>query len=118
MSSPSEGHGWRRFEKEFRDWAARDPRTEPGKAARLVLEKLPARRRAIAPWWLAAAAVALAALGVSLWLARDGRPASASFGTVVSSPVLREDVVVWWIEPDTPVYFVLGQDGRGMGGGR
>jgi hypothetical protein len=118
MRSLGDGNGWIRFERDFRAWAAREPLTEPRKAARLVIEKLPERRRPIPLWRLAAAAVMLVGLGTTLWLARDGRPVASSVGTVVPSPALPEDVVVWWIEPDTPVYFVLGQGGHGMGGER
>jgi hypothetical protein len=117
MSTRDDG-GWRRFEEEYREWAGREPRTEPRRAARLLVATLPDRRRAVARPWLAAAAVALALLGASLWMARHGRPSSTVVGTVAPSPVLQEGVVLWWIEPDTPVYFVLGPDEHGTGGVR
>ncbi len=119
MSSPDGERDWRRFEAGLREWARREPRTTPETAAGRVLDRLPARRRKSGAWWLAAAAaVVLAGLAGVWWAARDGHPAPTVVGTVVRAPVLEEGVVVWWIEPDTPVYFVLGPERSGTGGVR
>jgi hypothetical protein len=118
--SPQNGDGgWRRFEENFREWVGRDTRTAPERAAQRVLERLPAREGALAPWRIAAAAVlTLAALGAIWWGARGDHPVSTAVGSVMSSPVLQEGVVLWWIEPNTPVYFVLGPPGPETGGVR
>ncbi len=119
MSSPDGDRDWRRFEAGLREWAAREPRTPPEQAARRVLERLDARRPTAGRWWLAAAAVlAVVALLGFWWAARRGSPAPTAVGTVYRSPLAPEGVVLWWIDPDTPVYFVLGPERPLRGGVR
>jgi hypothetical protein len=61
---------------------------------------------------LAGVAVAAVALIGAGWLAlRNGEvppalPTSSQVATM-HTPALDENVVLWWVDPETPVYFVL-----------
>jgi hypothetical protein len=73
-------------------------------------------RRPRRPHLLALAAAVVLALAA--WLAiRPASPPAPQHQAQVEPPiVLEEDVVVWWLDPETPVYFSLPQ-ARGDGGG-
>jgi hypothetical protein len=103
----------RRFDGALRRWGGRDPRTRPEAAATRVLAHLPSsawrfvHRRA-----LAVAAVAVLALIGLGWLAlrNGGVPPSLPMTSQVAAmhiPTLDDNVVLWWVDPETPVYFVL-----------
>jgi len=106
------------LEGELRRWGRRPPRTSPADAARRILTALEPRRRFHFPLRLAFASVAGTVLAVGLWLAmRNGEngagrveapsaPAAPAAGAAAAP--LEENVVLWWLDPDTPVYFVLG----------
>jgi hypothetical protein len=91
--------------------AGRSTRLSPTEAAQRVVRRLPDHRRARFSWTrvaLLAASVALVVLG-STWMTHvevDERPSRV--GTVIESPVMGPDVVVSWLDDQTPVYFVLG----------
>ncbi len=95
------------FDAALRRWGGRPPATPPATAADAVAARLETSRRA-APVrrWLAAAALAavLGALAVLWWA--HGRSRAAD-GIVAQLPPLEENVMVFYLDPDTPVYFVL-----------
>jgi len=64
------------------------------------------------------ALAATVVLALAAWLAlRPAAPPPALLQAQLEAPIaLEEDVVVWWLDPDTPVYFSLPQ-ARGDEGG-
>ena len=99
------------FDRELRRHASRPPATAPHDAAQRVLARIarPMPRRG---WlWLSATA----ALTALVLLVVRGRPvenppvpeANVVTPTVVIAEPLPENVVLWWIDPETPVYFVV-----------
>lgn len=119
-----------RFDEALRRWADRPSETDPSAAARQVLDRLeestPYRQRS---WWVAGAVgAALAAAALVLVLgawppeaSRDpgaapgaGRPADAVVADTfapdrvapdrVDTPTLDDDVVLIWLDQETPLY--------------
>ena len=110
-----------RFDTEFREWAREVPRTPAHVAARQVKARLdePGRRASRSGTWaprLAAACglVLIVASGVLLW--RPGTPTAPTPTSADALPVLPENVVVFWLDADTPVYFVVAPLGDSSGG--
>lgn len=101
------------LEDRIRQWGRRPPNTAAATAARRVVARLGARpgaREESRPWLRRvafAAAASLAALALWFVLAQPPRsvPESAS---VDLPPTLPENVVMFWLDADTPVYFVTG----------
>lgn len=101
-----------RFDAEFREWAREPPRTPAQAAARRVTARL-GEARPHGPTmgrWAPRVAVAcglalIAASGVLLW--RPPAPAPPASATADAPPVLPDNVVVFWLDPETPVYFVV-----------
>lgn len=96
----------RDFERELSDWGRRPARTPPDVAAARVIAGLPAQ-----PWWdvrrlaaAAAVAVLVVSIGAGWWIMQDNNPDLV----VLEPPLLDENVVLWWVDPETPVYFALG----------
>jgi hypothetical protein len=110
-----------RFDAALREWARGAPRTPARVAARRVSARIGTaghrgtRTTAWVPRLAAACGLALAvASGALLW--RSGTPAPAPTPAVDAPPVLPENVVVFWLDANTPVYFVVGPPGDPAGG--
>jgi len=108
-----------RFDAALRDWGGRGPRTPAATAAARVVSKIGERsaqgRTGLRlPRFMAAAAAAalVAVVAGVVWLSRDSGPAptpSASARTSVElPPALPDNVVQFWLDAETPVYFVTG----------
>lgn len=102
--------------------AARRPgRLTPEDAAQSVVRRLPQNREARFRWLrpTALAASLILAVGAATWmnLRRSAEP-PPRVGTVIEAPVMGTDVVVSWIDADTPVYFVLGAGSEDRGDDR
>ena len=99
------------FERDFRRSASAPPTMSPHEAARRVRERISkaSPRRA---WLLLPAAAMAAVLGLlaarALHVNVPTPPPRASVepGTPAVEP-LPDNVVLWWIDPETPVYFVV-----------
>ena len=90
------------FEERLRTWGGRPPSLAPAFAASRVVGQL--RERGAATPWLRLAAVAamLVLITVTAWIAAPSRsehPAVAMLGS--------DQIVQFWLDSDTPVYFVL-----------
>jgi len=105
-----------RFDRALREWAARPPATPAPAAAARIAARIPERAAGGGVWRFAAAAalVVIVLVGLSLFGSRGARPRQTAH--VNASPPLGDDVVVQWLDPDTPVYFVLPSDDRLKGG--
>jgi hypothetical protein len=109
------------FERALRAWGRRPPRLSAGSAAARIDERLDRRQLRLHPWRLVAAAATIVAIVGGVWLLSvDGPrspervgPAAPSPGPTV--PPLGDDVVLWWLDSETPVYFVI--DSPDSGGG-
>lgn len=105
-----------RFEQEFRRWGKRPPLTPPDVAGRRIAARLKPVRTVLPIWRMAAAAAAVVLLVCGTWagLKFTGGSAShsvpdaaAAHSTEFVPPPLDENVVLWWLDDETPVYFVL-----------
>jgi hypothetical protein len=100
------------FDDEFRRWASRPAGTSTRRASDRVAAALPDRQQTarLPLTFLAAAAALVMAVAGAMWVAtpRNAGAPSAARGVDSVRPLpLEENVVLWWIDPDTPVYFVL-----------
>jgi hypothetical protein len=109
------------LEKALREWAKASPRTPAADAARRVRERIraggPRPSRTRVGWQVVAIASALVvavAAATMLWRG-PGSPPGASRASG-APPVLPENVVVFWLDAETPVYFVVGPAGDAPGG--
>ena len=105
------------FEAALREWSDRPTVRSAASAVQTALGE-PARRTGAPAWWFpAAAAAAVLVVITGIWFisGRAPAPAPARLAAVASAP-LDDDVVLWWIDPDTPVYFVLDTGDAGRGG--
>ena len=113
MSGLERGRELEEFEARLREWGGRPPSLPPAIAANRVVGRLPERRSAV-PWlWLAAAAAMLVLIAVAAWVGSPGRAAAPVAAT--ASGVQSGDVVQFWLDAETPVYFVLPEFGQGKG---
>jgi len=96
-----------RFESALREWGKKPPRTPAEHAATRVLASLP--RHGTRTGWrrFAWAGAALVLLALVLWLTPARRAPQVASASVVAAP-LDENVVLWWLDDETPVYFVIG----------
>jgi hypothetical protein len=111
------------FDRALREWAKRDPRTPADAAATRVVARLGRRPVVRFGWRLAATTAATALLlAVGLWaVLGDGEPRRGTAQPTVDTaglvaPPLDSTVVLWWLDPETPVYFVLNHS-ESTGGG-
>lgn len=120
--SEREDQGMARFDDELRRWAGRPPRTPPETAGRRIAARLGPSRGGLPVWRMAAAAAAMLLMvwgGRSLLELGDGdRHGNGAPAAITSSedfvpPPLDENVVLWWLDDNTPVYFVLDSGDRG-----
>lgn len=102
MSGSEHERNVEQFEAQLRAWGGRPPSLAPAFAASRVVGQHPERRGAT-PWLrLAAVAAMLVLVAVTVWLSapsRSGHPAVAMLGS--------DQVVQFWLDSETPVYFVL-----------
>jgi hypothetical protein len=111
MSGSDHDRNVEQFEERLRRWGGRPPSLAPAFAASRVVGRL-RERGAATPWLrLAAATAMLVLITVTAWLAGPSRtehPAVAMLGS--------DQVVQFWLDSDTPVYFVLPPFGGETGG--
>ena len=96
-----------RFESALREWGKTPPRTPAEHAATRVLASLPRQpvgRQWWRPVWVAATALLIA---VTVWLIPSRHTPHVAQNGVAAAP-LDGNVVMWWLDDETPVYFVLG----------
>ena len=111
MSGLDQERNVEQFEERLRRWGGRPPSLAPAHAASRVVGQLPERRGAT-PWLrLAAVTAMLVLVAVTAWLGRPSRPSQAAMATVGS-----DQVVQFWLDSQTPVYFVLPPFGGESGG--
>jgi len=107
-----------RLEQAFREWGRRPPRVPARQAARQVVERLRPRRGAVATfrWALATAVATLTVLAVLVGPHAPEHAPSPRPPTRQAPMPLPENVVQWWLDADTPVYFILRPQGEPIGG--
>jgi hypothetical protein len=104
------------FDEGLKSWASRPPSTDPARAARRVLAALPARRAPRPLLRLAAVGAALVAIILGVLLGSPHLPSQTTRTTLADAPAhVDERVVQFWIDPQTPVYFVLSPLGSTQG---
>ena len=105
------------FDAALRDWANRPPETSPGAAAARVRARLSRSRPAHAKALLlsvAASVVAAVVAGIglrTLWSPPGIWLRDAARKTETALPPLPANVMVFWLDRDTPVYFVTAANG-------
>lgn len=111
-----------RFEQELRRWGSRPPLTPPERAGRRIAAGLKPLRSGLPVWRMAAAAAAVVLLICGTWaglkLTGGTLPHVQPNRTPANSaefvpPPLDENVVLWWLDDETPVYFVLSHGDAG-----
>jgi hypothetical protein len=106
-----------RFEKAFAEWAARPPRTPAMVGARRVLARATSTAAPL-PWArLLAAAVLVTLIVVTAWFGSGvaSRPTAVALADLAPAP-LPDNVMLWYVDPQTPVYLVLRPLGSQHGG--
>lgn len=104
-----------RFESVLREWGRRGSPTPAEFAATRVVAELPRPRpprRWPRPVW---AAAGLLLLLVALWLVPTQQAPQVARNGVAAAP-LDDNVVLWWLDDETPVYFVLAPTGESKEG--
>ena len=100
------------FEARLRRWGGRPPSLPPAFAASRVIGQLPGNRRAGVPWLrLAAVAAMLALVTVTVWVSAPPRRVPEAVAVLGS-----DQVVQFWLDSETPIYFVLPPFGGETGG--
>lgn len=100
-----------RFDEAFKSWAEQPASTPGDEAAQHVVARLPERRGL--RWFagsqlrLAAAAAGLALVLVVGWATRPQSPDPVALAQEVSLPLLQENVVLLWLDDQTPLYLTL-----------
>lgn len=98
-----------RFEERFGSWGRRPATLPPGVAAARILARIrPPRPGSGRAWRLACAAAILVAL-VGSWIVggRAGHAPSPPPLAEHETVPLPDNVMVIWLDPETPVYFVM-----------
>jgi hypothetical protein len=100
------------FEERLRSWGGRPPSLAPAVAANRVVGQLP--DRGTAPPWLRLVAVGalLVLISVAAWLGSPARQAPVADTVDVAG---SDEVVQFWLDPETPVYFILRKLGTDKG---
>ena len=109
------------IEAALREWANAPPRTPAAEAARQVRARVAAGRTrasrgAAWAWRLAAASAVAATVAAATLLWRAPGPSPPPPVAVDAPPVLPDNVVVFWLDAETPVYFVVGPPADPPGG--
>jgi hypothetical protein len=101
------------FESALRRWGEGPPKTPADAAVRRLV--LPPRTSPRLPLWrLAAAALLIWGVFLGTWYgALDPEPRSATTSTAMEP--LPDNVMVFWVDAQTPVYFVLSPPGSSKG---
>jgi hypothetical protein len=106
--------GEHRFDEAFKAWASAEPDTPARKAARQVMARLPERRpqRWFADGWLPVASVAaglalMLAVGWTLVPRAEMSEVSAVETLDLALPPLQENVVLLWLDEQTPLYLTV-----------
>jgi hypothetical protein len=113
-----EPHRSDRVEQALKDWGRRPPRTPASQAARRLVGMLRPRGSSAATvrWALATAIATLTVLAIVVGpRAPEHGPSPAPVVQQAPAP-LPENVVQWWLDADTPVYFILRPQGEPIGG--
>jgi len=111
MRGPEHERNVEQFEERMRRWGGRPPSLSPAHAASRVVGRLP-ERGAATPWLrLAAVTAMLVLVAVTAWLGRPSRAGQTAMATPGS-----DQVVQFWLDSQTPVYFVLPPFGGEAGG--
>jgi ferric-dicitrate binding protein FerR (iron transport regulator) len=116
MLKPTDERSVTAFEERLRERAGRPPSTPPEVAARRVLAALPGARRSFISWRVAAAAAAVLLVCAAAWVVSRSRGSTAARVAQVAPATLPDNVVQWWLDDGTPVYFVLGGSSSQRGG--
>lgn len=106
MTSTNPGQDFERFEAALRRWGARAPQTTSQQAAARVEARLQRQPRAASMPWLAAAAAMLVALALATVLGSPTGVANSHPVAEVTAP-LPDNIVVSWIDAQTPLYFIV-----------
>jgi len=100
-----------RFDEALKTWAKRSPQTPAHEAARQVVARLSERRTG---GWLmgnslrfATAAAGLALLLVVGWVTLPKAPGTLASTPEVALPPLPDDVVLLWLDDETPLYLTV-----------
>jgi hypothetical protein len=100
-----------RLEARIKEWGRRDPATPAATASRRVVQRLADQARP-RPWPRrigVAAAACLAGLAVWVTWPLDHPPRGTRPPLAAEAPApLPSNVVQFWLDPETPVYFVTG----------
>lgn len=113
MLEPERERALDQFEERLREWGARPPSLAAAIAAHRVLGHI-AGRHAGRPWLRLAAAAALVVLiAVAAWIGAPGRRPTPIATTAAGME--SGDVVQFWLDAETPVYFVLPEFGQEEG---
>jgi hypothetical protein len=108
--------GMERFDQELRRWGNRPPQTPPDEAGRRITSTLIPVRTGLPVWRMAAAAAAVVLLICGTWagltftdsaLPHVRSTEAPGHSAEFVPPPLDENVVLWWLDDETPVYFVL-----------
>ncbi|MCH9647479.1 MAG: hypothetical protein K0U98_04520 [Deltaproteobacteria bacterium] len=117
--SKKPGEDW---EDAWRVWLDRPPRKSPEQAARAVSDRLssskaPANRESWVWLWrplVAVAALLIAVAAVWLWVPwKEQKPKVMAAANELSLPSLGDDVLVIWLDSETPLYLTLASDPDG-----
>lgn len=101
------------FERALEEWGGRPPRTPAGTAATRLEARLGPRASRTRPWRLVAAAATVLVIVGGMWLVSlDGSRTPVPLDPAAPAPPpmnapLGDNVVLWWLDADTPVYFVI-----------
>jgi hypothetical protein len=111
MSGLDKERNVEQFEARLRRWGGRPPSLAPAHAASRIAGRLPERGAATAWLRLVAVTAMLVLVAVTAWLGRPFRPDQPAMATLGSG-----QVVEFWLDSETPVYFVLPPFGGETGG--
>lgn len=115
MNEPEDANGFQGFERAWRESLAGPTRLTAGEGVRRAIEIAQRRRRRRAAGWTLAAAATLAAVALSLGRGTGFRPPESAAPS--PAPVaVRPDVVVMWLDAETPLYMALAPDAGAPGG--
>jgi len=113
MSRFENGQEIERFEERLREWGTRPPSLAAATAANRVLGLLSERRNPL-PWLrFAAAGGVLVLIVIAAWVGAPRQPATPV--AITSAAMESGDVVQFWLDAETPVYFVLPEFGQNKG---
>lgn len=114
MSDPVHDSRLDTFEDAFRAWGRREVPTSPRQAASMLRARLETPHRGLPMLRLAAAATLLLVIGLLAFLAAPSAVPPSDVATLEPQS-LGDGVVQFWLNPETPVVFVLGPLGPKSG---